>query len=180
MLTDTQMNIRCELNINGGDRRILLVAKEEETLEHVALRLTAAILFFDLEPALEVGPTHPAVLDIGFYPDLMAVDESGEIGVWVECGNVANNKLVKVARRLRKARLVVLKESPEDGRRFREVIKKEIPKGDKIEVWAWPKDDFARWTAAIKESTHVFGEASGRSLNLVLNEVPFAVELIAC
>ncbi|HBB67733.1 MAG: hypothetical protein A2X28_03430 [Elusimicrobia bacterium GWA2_56_46] len=174
------MTVRCELNINGGDRRILLVAKEEETTEHVALRLAAAILFFDREPALEAGPAHPAVVDVGFYPDLLVTDEAGGIAVWIECGNVAVNKLTKVARRMRGARLVVLKESPEDGRRFREVIKKEIPKGEKIEVWAWPKEEFARWVGALRESSHVFGEASGKSLNLVLNEVPFDVELISC
>jgi uncharacterized protein YaeQ len=174
------MTVRCELNINGGTRRILLVPKDEETLEHVALRLAAAILFFDREPALEAGPNHPAVIDTGFYPDLLVTNDAGGIDIWIECGNVATNKLSKVARRLRSARLVALKESPEDGRRFREVIKKEIPKGEKIEIWAWPKEDFAEWTGAIRESTHVFGEASGRSLNLVMNEVPFDVHLISC
>jgi uncharacterized protein YaeQ len=174
------MTVRCELNINGGTRRILLVAKEEETLDHVALRLTAAILFFDGEPLLEAGPGHQAVADTGFYPDLLVTDEAGGISVWIECGNIANNKLAKVARRLRGARLVVLKESQEDGRRFRAVVQKEISKGEKIEIWAWPKEDFAKWTAAIKESTHVCGEASGRSLNLVMNEVPFDVQLISC
>jgi len=174
------MTLRCELNINGGTRRILLVAKEEETTEHVALRLAAAILFFDREPALEAGPAHPAVVDIGFYPDLLVTDEAGALSVWIECGTVAVNKLTKVARRLRTARMVVLKESPEDGRRFRAVIQKEIPKGDRIEIWAWPKNEFAKWTGAIKESSHVFGETSDRSLNLVLNEVPFDVKLISC
>ena len=75
------MTLRCELNINGGSRRILLVAKEEETTEHVALRLAAAILFFDREPALEVGPSHPAVVDIGFYPDLLVMNDEGEIDI---------------------------------------------------------------------------------------------------
>lgn len=156
------------------------MAKEEETVEHVALRLAAAILFFDLEPALEVGPNHPAVVDVGFYPDLLVTDAAGGIAVWIECGNVAVNKLTKVARRLRDGRLVALRESPEDGCRFREVIKKEIPKGARIDVWAWPKEEFVKWVGALKESSHVFGEASGKSLNLVLNEVPFDVQLISC
>ncbi|OGR65270.1 MAG: hypothetical protein A2X34_03530 [Elusimicrobia bacterium GWC2_51_8] len=119
-------------------------------------------------------------MDFGFFPDLLAADEAGAVGIWIECGNVATNKLAKVARRLRGARMVVLKESPEDGRRFREVIKKEIPKGEKIEIWAWPKGEFIKWANALRESSHVYGEASGRSLNLVLNEVPFCVDLISC
>jgi hypothetical protein len=175
-----EMNVRCELNINGGTRRILLVAKEEETAGHVALRLSASILFFDLEPALEAGATHPAVVDTGFYPDLLVVNESGGVGVWIECGNVATNKLAKVARRLHGGRLVVIRESPEDGRRLREVVKKEIPRGVDIEIWAWPKEEFSKWTGALRESSHAVGEASSRSLNLVLNEVPFDVQLISC
>lgn len=174
------MNVRCDLNINGGSRRALIAAKEEETPEHIALRLTAAIIFFNLEPALETGPSDPAVADIGFLPDLMVADGEGGVAVWIECGNVAVNKLVKVARRIRSGRLVILKESVEAGRRLREVIKKEVSKGEKVEVWAWPKEDFSRWTAAIAESNYIFGEASDASLNLVLNETVFDTQLIVC
>ena len=174
------MSLRCELNINGASRRVLLVAKDEETPEHLALRLAAAILFFDGEPALEVGPADPLVVDIGFTPDLMVPDGAGGIAVWVECGNVAENKLTKVARRIKEGRLVILKESVEGGRRQRVVVEHEIRNSEKVEVWAWPREEFAKWTAAIKESNYVYGEASGASLNLVLNETPFAVQLTAC
>ncbi len=174
------MTLRCELNVNGGTRRILLVGKEEESHEHLALRLTAAILFFDLEPALEAGPDDPALADIGFLPDLMAPDGTGGVAVWVECGNVANNKLTKVARRVKLGRLVVLKEDEDSGRRQREVIRKEIRNGERIEVLAWPKAEFVRWNSALRESNYVYGEASGRSLNLVLNETAFSVDLTVC
>lgn len=172
--------MRCELNINGKSRRVLLVAKEEETSDHVALRLAAAILFFDCEPALEVGPNDPLLADIGFTPDMMVPDGVGGISVWVECGNIANNKLTKVARRIKEGRLVALKENVEGGRRLRKVIEHEIRNGEKIEVWAWPKEEFARWLAAMRESNYVYGEASGQSLNLVLNESAFDVQLVSC
>ena len=174
------MTLRCDLNVNGKSRRVLVVAKEEETLEHIALRLTAAILFFDQEPALDVSPSDPMLEDIGFYPDLLVPDGIGGIAVWIECGNLAENKMTKVARRIKEGRMVILKENPEGGRRLREVIKKEVRNGEFIEVWAWPRAEFARWTAALKESTYVYGEASGQSLNLVLNEAVFDVQLISC
>ena len=173
-------NVRAELNVNGGSRRILLAAKEEETPEHVALRLAAAILFFDGEPALEVGPSDPLLADIGFQPDLLVPDGIGGISVWIECGNVATNKLVKVARRIKGGRLVILKESPEAGQRMRETVKAEIRNPDRIEIWAWPREDFSRWSAAMVESNYVYGEASGSSLNLVLNEAAFATQLVVC
>lgn len=174
------MNVRADLNINGGSRRILLASKEEETPEHVALRLAAAILFFDGDPALEVGPSDPLVEDIGFLPDLLVPDGIGGISVWVECGNIAVNKLTKVARRIKEGRLVILKESPEAGKRMRAVVEHEIRNPDKVEIWAWPREDFARWTAAMTESSYVYGEANKASLNLVLNEAAFATQLVVC
>jgi uncharacterized protein YaeQ len=174
------MTVRCELNVNGKTRRVLIVAKEEETLGHVALRLAAAILFFYGEPALEVGASDPLISDVGFSPDLLVPDGVGGISVWIECGNVANNKLAKVARRIKEGRLVIMKEDAEAGRRQREVVKHEMPRADNIEILAWPREEFARWTAALKESSYVYGEASGHSLNLVLNEAAFDVQLVNC
>lgn len=173
------MTLRCELNINGGARRVLVVGNEEETHEHLALRLAAAILFFDGGP-VEPGPNDHALADIGFVPDLMVPDGVGGIKVWIECGNIAVNKLTKVARRIKGGRLVVLKEDADSGRRMREVIRKEINKGERIEVWAWKREDFARWNSALKESNFIYGEASGQSLNLVLNEAAFSVDLVSC
>ncbi len=173
------MTLRCELNINGGTRRVLIVGNDEETHEHLALRLAAAVLFFDGEP-VEPGPSDPVLSDIGFVPDLMVPDGIGGIKVWIECGNVAVNKLTKVARRIKEGRLVILKEDADGGRRLREVIKKEINKGERVEVWAWSREEFARWNTALKESNYIYGEAAGQSLNLVLNEETFSVDLVSC
>ena len=173
------MTLRCDLNINGGSRRVLIMGNDEETHEHLALRLAAAVIFFDGEP-VEPGPNDHALADIGFVPDLMVPDGIGGIKVWVEGGNVAVNKLTKVARRIKEGRLVILKEDVESGRRLREVIKKEINKGERVEVWAWPRSDFAAWNGALKESNYLYGEAAGRSLNLVVNETPFSVDLVSC
>lgn len=173
------MTLRCELNINGGSRRVIIVGNDEETHEHLALRLTAAILFFDGEPT-EPGPNDPVLADIGFVPDLLVPDGVGGIKAWVECGNVAENKLVKVARRIKEGRLVVLKEDVPAGQRQRGVVEKEIRNGDKVDVWAWPREDFKRWNAALQESNYVYGEAAGQSLNLVLNDAAFSVDLVSC
>ncbi len=174
------MTLRGELNINGGSRRVIIFGNDEETQDHLALRLAAAVLFFDGEP-VEPGPSDHVLADIGFVPDLMVPDGVGGIKVWIECGNVAVNKLTKVARRIKKGgRLVILKEDVESGLRLREVIKKEINKGERVEVWAWNRKDFALWKTALKESNYLYGEATGQSLNLVVNETPFSVDLVSC
>ena len=173
------MTLRCDLNINGGNRRVIIVGNDEETHEHLALRLTAAILFFDGDP-VEPGPNDPVLADIGFVPDLLVPDGTGGITTWGECGNVAENKLVKVARRIKEGRLVVLKEDVHAGQRQRDVVNKEIRNSDKVDVWAWPREEFKRWNAALQESNYVYGEAAGQSLNLVLNDAAFSVDLVSC
>ncbi|MDA8130745.1 MAG: hypothetical protein M0011_04480 [Elusimicrobia bacterium] len=173
------MTLRCELNVNGGTRRVIIVGSDEETHEHLALRLAAAALLFDGDP-VEPGPSDPLLEDIGFQPDLLVPDGVGGIKVWVECGNVAMNKLTKVARRIKEGRLIVIKESQDAGLRQREMVKKEIRNPEKVEIWAWPREEFARWNSALKESNYVYGEASGLTLNLVLNEAAFSVDLLPC
>lgn len=173
------MTLRCELNINGGARRVIIVGGPEETHGHLALRLAAACLFFDGEP-VEPGPADPLVEDIGFVPDLLVPDGIGGIKVWAECGNVAMNKLAKVSRRIKTGRLVVIKEDIEGGRRLREQVNGEIRNPEKVEILAWPRQEFLRWNSSLKESNYIYGEASGQSLNLVLNEDAFSVDLATC
>ena len=110
----------------------------------------------------------------------MVPDGIGGIKVWVECGNVALNKLTKVARRIKDGRLVILKEDEPAGRRQREVLKKEVRNADKVEGWAWHREEFKRWNEALQESNYIYGEASGQTLNLVLNDAAFSVDLVSC
>ncbi|MDA8131908.1 MAG: YaeQ family protein [Elusimicrobia bacterium] len=173
------MTLRCELNINNGTRRVIIVGNDEETHEHLALRLAAAALFFGGDP-VEPGPSAPLLADIGFQPDLLVPDGVGGIKVWIECGNVAMNKLTKVARRVKEGRLIVIKESRDAGLRQRELVNREIRNPEKVEIWAWPREEFARWNSSLKENNYIYGETSGRSLNLVLNESAFSVDLIPC
>ena len=75
------------------------------------------------------------------------------------------------------ARLVVVKSSVEEGKRFRRQLSEEVPRHESVEILAWPKDQFHTWLGAFAESLEVVGEAGGLSLNLVLNHTPIAVDL---
>jgi len=174
------MNIRAELNVNGGTRRILLVQKDEETEEHMSLRLAAAVMFFRENPAIEVGPSDPLINNVNFLPDLLVSDPIDGILIWIECGTVAVNKLIKVSRRTKHCRFVILKENPEAGARVREILKKEVRDHQRVEVIAFPEGQFERWHDAVTETPYVFGDASDNVLNLVLNETPFDVRFVRC
>ncbi len=173
------MTLRCELNINGGSRRVTIAGNDEEPQEHLALRLAAAALFFDGGP-VEPGAADPLLADIGFVPDLLVPDGLGGIKVWIECGNTALNKLTKVARRIKEGRLVILREDEESGRRLREQLNREIRNPERVLIWAWPRAEFRRWAAALAGSNYLYGEASGQALNLVLNDQAFSVDLLSC
>jgi uncharacterized protein YaeQ len=174
------MSIRCDLHVNGGHRRLVIVPRKEETMEHVALRLSAFLLFWDLDPKYELSLKHPALSQQEFRPDLVALNVAGEIALWVECGNVSLHKLNKLTRRYPQARLAVLKTSPEEGRKLRADAADELSRSNLLDIWTWPAGAFASFQKALREVTHVVGEAGGVSLNLVINETPVAVDLVQC
>jgi len=170
------VKLRCDLNINGGSRKLLLIPGASETGEHVALRLAACLLFWDLEARAEISPDEPALADFEFLPDVLALDESGAARVWVQCGKLTPHKAEKLTRRLPYARLVVLLEDEAAAWRQRRELTAKHPKGERFEILAWPGKTFAEWTAALRERTEVYGEAGGGALNLVVNDHPLAVD----
>jgi len=158
---------------------VVMSVQKEETREHVALRLAAFALFWGYDPKAELSLKHPALVGQEFRPDLIALNEGGEIVLWLECGNVSLNKLDKLTRRYPSARLAVLKATAPEARRMRRDLTEGVPRQDAIEIFAWPGDSFKEWMHAVGETVTMVGETTDRSLNLVINDVPVAVDLEA-
>lgn len=173
------MKLRCDLHINDGIRKLVLVPGPHDTDQHLALKLAAYLLFWDLTPIVDASAKHPALLGQEFRPDVMALDETGEARLWVECGKVTQHKLAKVARRFSRARLVVIKETEAEARRFRADSDREFGEHAPVEIWAWPHGQFREWMNSLAEKTEVFGETKGHMLNIVVNEKPFVAELVS-
>ncbi|MBI5630004.1 MAG: YaeQ family protein [Elusimicrobia bacterium] len=171
------MKIRCDLHVNGGSRKLLLVPGPNETGEHLALKLAAYLLFWDWEPVVEASAKHPALAAQEFIPDLMALDQGGEIRLWVECGQVSLHKLGKLLRRLPQARIVALKADERQARRLRKDLGDCLERSKRVEIWAWPEGSFKSWIACVAEKTEVYGESRGLMLNAVVNERPIVAEL---
>ncbi|MBI4346301.1 MAG: YaeQ family protein [Elusimicrobia bacterium] len=172
------MRLRCDLTVNEGKRRLVLVPYESETRETLALRLAAMVLFFDDAPVAELSAKHPALADQEYRPDCVALDESGRVKLWVEAGKTTANKLDKVTRRYPDAKIVVLTANEHHARQMRQVVDDKVPRSKLLEIWSFRKDDFRQWHDALREDTYVVGEADGISLNLVINDVPLAVDLV--
>ena len=148
-----------------------------ETGEHMALKLAAYLLFWDMEAQAEISPSHPALADYDFLPDVLALDEGGAIGLWVECGKITKHKADKLLKRLPRSRLVILAENEQTAQRIRRDLEDKFEKAARFEVLAWPGGSFREWLGALGEKTEVFGDAGGLSFNLVVNEHPLSVEL---
>ena len=173
------MKLRCDLHVNGGARKLVLVPAAHETAEHLGLKLASYLLFWDLNPVVGASPRHPALAGQEFAPDLMALDDAGAVRLWVECGKVTLHKLGKLTRRLPGTRLVVLKASENEAQRLRLEMKERLDRGDAVEILAWPGGQFGQWMEALQDKTEIYGEAGARTLNIVVNERPLVAELKA-
>lgn len=171
------MKLRCDLHVNGGTRKLLIVQGPNEPEEHLALKLAGCLLFWNFDPIIDAGVKIPALAQYEFLPDVLGLDEGGEIKLWVECGSTTMNKLGKLTRRLSRGRIVVLKTNTRDAERLRRDCQDQLDKPDRIEICSWPGKTFRDWAAAVGENTAIYGEASELSLNAVVNEIMFAVDL---
>ncbi len=158
--------------------RVILVARPEERMDHLALKLAAFAMFHESKPIVDPSSSHPSFSNIDVRPDLVALDEGGGISLWIECGNVSLNKLDKAARRLPGARVIVLQPTLRDASQLRQRLTDSVRQADKIAIWTWPGESFNSWMKAVDEKTEIFGEAREKSFNLVINDHPYSVDLI--
>ncbi len=174
------MKIRCDLHVNGGSRKLLLVSRPNEPAEHLGLKLAACLLFWDQEPIVDASTKTPALADYEFLPDVVALDDAGDIKVWVECGTSTMNKLLKLTRRVPvgRGRIVVLKETQRDAERLRREVTAQLDKPERVEILYFPEGAFRDWTSALGERTEVYGEASELMINAVVNDRPVLAEFL--
>jgi len=172
-----EVRLRCDLHVNGDDRKLVLVPRASETDEHTAMKLAAFLLFWAADPIVEAGAQHPALLGQEFIPDLMGLDLSGFLSLWVECGKISMHKLDKLYRRFPAARIVIVKATPREAERLRRDIAGEVAHPERVSVVAFPDGSFREWMSALREKVEVYGEASEHSLNLVVNEMAFVADL---
>ncbi len=173
------MQIRCSIQMGEDSRKLVLVSQDTETLEHMALKLAAYLLFYNENPIVGIKSDHPAIGHQEFQPDLLCLNEAGEIKIWIECGNVATHKLDKLIRRNRQARIVVLKSTLHEAQNLRRAFEKnDIKHSNRVEVLTFPEGFGEDWIKAMAETVEVFGEVSEHSFNLVANLTPFSFNFV--
>ncbi|MFH2204649.1 MAG: YaeQ family protein, partial [Elusimicrobiota bacterium] len=174
------LKIRADLQVNSASRKLVLAAVENETPEHLGLKLAAYLLFWDEELIVDPGLKTAALTGQSFRPDLLGSDITGSVATWVECGNTSDHKLGKVLRRWPEARVVVLKEHPRGARAYRETLQAKVGKSERVRILCWPDGAFVEWMRCLSEKTEIVGEANDSSLNLVVNEQLCMVDMLKC
>lgn len=173
------MQIRATIQLDNEVKKLVLVSQENETPENMALKLAAYVLFFRQNPIAGPGSKHHAILGQEFLPDLICLNEYGELSCWIECGNVTTHKLDKLLRRNRNARVVVMKATPREGDNLRQALaKNDVASPERLEIFAFPEGEFKPWLNAMEESVEIVGEASDRSFNLVANSSCFNFDFL--
>ncbi len=89
-------------------RKVIIGQQDTETINHVALKFLAYVLFYRERLQVETNLHQDA---IPFVPDLVQLDYELRPRLWVECGECGVNKLNKLAVKVPEAEIWVVKKS---------------------------------------------------------------------
>ena len=130
------MKIRSSIHLDEKSYALPLYPVLQETTDHLVLKLAAFVLFHEKEPAVISSPQQsPALAGQDFAPDLMTVDDTNQVTLWIECGKTTLHKLDKVTKRFRGARIVMLCAHPHEAAQMAESLEDEG--NNRIEVWSF-------------------------------------------
>ena len=138
-----------DFSVGKKSGKLILVKSEGETRIHVALKILAYLLFYD--PALQVE------VDAGMHykPDLLQRSEEKGIEVWIDCGQISLDKVENLVRKLRRPRIILLKETHSEMKRFKASILKHIPAASRIEFISFEQGFVERLSEAFVRNNHI-------------------------
>ncbi len=105
----------------------VLEQREGESPEHIILKMLAAALYYEPDIAIE-----PHGIDQKYKPDLCVENEAGQPKIWVECGKLKPEKLVKLTRRYRETTFLVVKQTLQETQAIANSISKDVHKRARI------------------------------------------------
>lgn len=127
-----------------ADRTVVVGRHPSETTQHLSLRLLA--LCFVYEDNITFGPG----VCIGDAPDLMAHDLTGQLSLWVGCGDVTPDLAKKVVQHNRDARAHIVFDGGDRLQAFLERVRhwpKPPRHWDNLTVWVPPPEVLAHLEA---------------------------------
>lgn len=149
----------------SDDSSKFVVEKAPSEVEwHIALKLLGYVLFFDRKPRIEED------VDYHYRPDLFARDDTGQLNLWIDCGNIAIKKIDKVATKMGKSgEFYILRQTERDAKRLREGVTKGVKHADRVQIVAF-NDGFVEKLATALDTTNAIEfKISGGDLTLKMS-----------
>lgn len=99
-------------------KRLVLVKSEGELREHVVMKLISYLYFYT--PGLQIE------MDAGMHykPDVVMLGAGGNPEIWIDCGYISVVKAESLARKLRRTKIVIVKQSMAEIRQFRALLER--------------------------------------------------------
>lgn len=162
-----------EIQLAKTKKKLILVKAVSERREHVVLKLLAYMLFYDPELKVEV--------DIGMHykPDLVLLQPGEQVpDIWIDCGQVTTLKVQSLAKKLKRSRIIFMKETHRELYQFKKLIEKKVDGESQIEYVAFD-DGFVSGIAEALERTNqvVMYPVMEGVIGLALNETVFETHL---
>lgn len=159
-----------------GQRTIVMAQSPEEPDEHILLRFLAYVLFYDetLADAQGWSDLHE--------PDLHALDLTGQLTMWVECGIPPMKRLTRALGKYKDARIVALLANMDEALSLRSQIIAQKPRNvEQLEIHVLPAEFMAwlesvgsrnmAWSATISEQT-LYLDSDGQQGETQLSRLP--------
>lgn len=99
-------------------KKMILFKEEQETREHVVLKLLSYVLFYDPALKIEVG------IGAHYKPDLVIEGDHGVPVLWIDCGQVTLRKFDAIVTKYRKTRILIVKSEKRETEAFRKLALK--------------------------------------------------------
>lgn len=159
-----------------GQRTLVCAQNPDEPDEHILLRFLAHVLFYDDALTDRSGFT-----DL-HEPDLQALDLTGDLVMWVECGYPPMKRVIRALGHHKAARFLALFVDREEAERFRVEVTNERPRHlEHLEIhlidpafMQWLETVGSRnmaWSVTMTEGT-IYLESDGQLRETTVERVP--------
>jgi len=104
----TELHLPRTLRIRAAERTLVLAKRAGESTAHVLLKAIGYARYAPLHPGLRVE-VRVEVRSERYKPDLVALNDTGEPRIWIECGHADVDKVRKLLRRYPRTHFVWLR-----------------------------------------------------------------------
>ncbi len=148
--------------------KIVLVKDMIELRTHVALKLLAYLLYYDPRLKIEVSA------EMHFKPDLLIQGDHQVPELWIDCGKIALRKVESLAGKLKRTRLVFVKEARHELEMFKKLVVKKIDAPERLEFLAFEPGFVSSLANALERTNHLtLYEVMENVIGIALNDQVF-------